>query len=172
VVDHHIHEQIPKSIAEYQKILMKHEWEEEPWKYSFGYMYRNVGETPLELRDLRVERENQTRRQQNLVAVASSISPFGAISFVSMDIARTGLVQQEKVEKALNAHLIYLSHFIQEKFYQENPVTTDFSWFTYRDDEALRECLSRNTFHILNLGLLAILGFSGAYVAILRYDVR
>ncbi len=34
------------------------------------------------------------------------------------------------------------------------------------------ECLSRNAFRILNLIILAVLGFVGAYVAILRYDVR
>jgi hypothetical protein len=104
----------------------------------------------------------------------SAVSPLGAVSFASMDLARTGFVQQEQIENALNAHLIYLGRFIQEKqFFQgENPVLTDFSRFTYQDNETLGECLSRNAFHILNLALLAVLGFAGAYVSILRYDVR
>ena len=48
-VNHHIHEEIPRDIEERNKILLKNEWEEEPWKYSFEYMYRNHPETPEEL---------------------------------------------------------------------------------------------------------------------------
>ncbi len=65
-----------------------------------------------------------------------------------------------------------MSHFIQEKWNQPRPDASDFVWFTYRDQELLGDCLSRNLFHLLNLVFLAILGFAGAYVAILRYDVR
>ena len=50
-VDHHIHEHIPKNIAEHYKMLAKYEWEEEPWKFSFAYLYRNHPETPMELQD-------------------------------------------------------------------------------------------------------------------------
>jgi ABC-type transport system involved in multi-copper enzyme maturation permease subunit len=122
---------------------------------------------------IQAERRNQIRAQQRLAAILSAISPLGAVSFASMDLARTGFAQQEQVENALNAHLIYLGRFIQEKQFQEgDTVLTDFVPFTFQDRETLGECLSRNVFHILNLALLAILGFAGAYVAILRYDVR
>ena len=78
------------------------------------------------------------------------------------------------MEDALNVYLIYLKRFIREKdsLPSRSRVLTDYSQFTYQDGEALGACLSRNTIHILNLGLLAVLGFAGAYVAILRYDVR
>jgi ABC-2 type transport system permease protein len=125
--------------------------------------------------DLQTERRNEMRRQQRMAMLLSAISPFGAVSFASMDLARTGFVQQERIEDALNAYLISLSQYVQDKTrtLARSPVNlTDFSWFTYRDNEALGESLSRNAFHILNLVLLAVLGFAGAYVAILRYDVR
>ncbi len=48
----------------------------------------------------------------------------------------------------------------------------DFSWFSYEDKDTIGECFSRNMFHILNLVLLSVLGFAGAYAGILRYDVR
>ena len=122
---------------------------------------------------IQADRRNQIRGQQRLTAILSAISPLGAVSFASMDLARTGFVQQEQIEKALNAHLIYLGRFIQEKQLQQgDPVLTDFSPFTYQDRETLGECLSRNASHVLNLALLTVLGFAGAYVFILRYDVR
>ena len=110
--------------------------------------------------------------------VLSGISPLGAVDVVTMDLARTGFIQQERLEDALQAHLIYLNQFTKDKYRRPREQTalatsvSDLSWFTYRDDEGLGECLSRNVFHILHLVLLAVLGFAGAYVAILRYDVR
>ena len=124
------------------------------------------------LKDMQAQRRNQMHRQHDLASVVSSISPLGAVSLVSMDLARTGPVQHERIENALSGYLIYVSQFIQDKFYRIKSAAMDFSWFTYQDSEGLGECLSRNAFHILNLALLAILGFAGAYVAILRYDVR
>ncbi len=126
------------------------------------------------LNSLGTEWRNQMRGQQHLAMWLSALSPLSAISFASMDLARTGIVQQERVENALSAYLIYMAGFIREKGAQppQDRVLTDFSLFSYQDNDTLGECLSRNTFHILNLALLAILGFAGAYVAILRYDVR
>ena len=120
------------------------------------------------------EWHNEMRRQQNWTMVLSALSPLSAISFVSMDLARTGIVQQERVENALSAYLVYMAEFIREKQAQpsQGRVLTDFSLFTYQDNDPLGGCLSRNALHILDLTLLAILGFAGAYVAILRYDVR
>ena len=58
------------------------------------------------------------------------------------------------------------------KHSQDEVIITDFALFNYQDPDTLSDSISRNLFHILNLMLLAILGFAGAYVAILRYDVR
>ncbi len=113
---------------------------------------------------------NQMRKQRDWAMVLSTISPLSPVSLASMDLARTGLVQQERLENDLNVYIIYMAQYIQEKDWDED--LTDFSLFTYRENEALEACLARNAFHILNLALLAILGFAGAYVAILRYDVR
>ena len=122
---------------------------------------------------LREERRNQVRRQQRFNMVLSALSPAGAFNFASMDLAGTGFVQQERIEDALDNHLTYMARFIREKEYQwKDRTLTDFSPFIYQESEALKECLSRNTVHFLNLGLLAVLGFAGAYVAILKYDVR
>ncbi len=91
-----------------------------------------------------------------------------------MDLARTGPVQQERIEDAVSVHQEYMAGFIRGKEAQpeQERTLTDFSLFTYRDQETLGACLSRNAFRILNLAVLAVLGFAGAYVAILRYDVR
>ncbi len=119
-------------------------------------------------------RRNGMRQQQNLAMLLSAFSPLGGVSFASMDLARTGFVHQERAEDALNAHLIYMARFIREKNAQpfKNLVLTDFSPFAYQDNETVGACLSRNAVHILNLALLAVVGFAGAYVAVLRYDVR
>ena len=127
---------------------------------------------------LKTERRDRMRSQQRLAMVLSGISPLGAVDVVAMDLARTGIVQQKRLEDALQGYLIYLDQFTQDKYRQPREGTalatsvSDLAWFTYRDDEGVEECLSRNTAHILKLVLLAVLGFAGAYVAILRYDVR
>ena len=123
---------------------------------------------------IRGERINRAHQRLHLIEILSAVSPFGAVSLASMDLARTGLEQQERMENALSAHLIYYAQFIREKKAQSDQgvILTDFSPFTYQDSETVGECLSRNAFHILNIALLAVLGFAGAYVAILRYDVR
>ncbi len=118
------------------------------------------------------------RRQQRLAMILSGVSPFGAVSYTTMDLARTGFVQHEEIEQALGAYLIYLSAFVYQKRRQTSGSVYrdvdmhDFSWFAYRNNETVWDCLSRNMLHILGLALLAILGFAGAYVSIVRYDVR
>jgi ABC-type transport system involved in multi-copper enzyme maturation permease subunit len=149
-------------VARQQEILEALRKIESRWDAEF---YARLGR-------LQEERRNQMRRQQDLAMALSAISPLGAVSFASMDLARTGFLQQEQIEDALNAHLIYLTQFLQEKRFQQNPTLTDFSRFAYQDSETFGACLSRNAFYILNLTLLAVAGFAGAYVAILRYDVR
>ena len=100
------------------------------------------------------ERRNQVRRKQDLTVSLSAISPLGAVSFASMDLARTGIVQKEHLENALDAYHLYLGQFMREKLSMDEVVLTDFSFFTYRDTDTLSECLYRNVFHILNLVLL------------------
>ena len=85
---------------------------------------------------------------------------------------------QELVEDALNAYLMEMDRYVQDKERTVEGSTlrdvdmTDFTFFSYTHREGLGACLSRNAFNILNLVLLALLGFVGAYVAMLRYDVR
>ncbi len=129
------------------------------------------------LRDMQSAWRNQMRRQNRLMMALAAITPLGAVNFLSMDLARTGFVQQERIEDALNAYLLSLAELVHEKRREtfgtfRGVDLSDFIWFTYRDTETLGEYLARNAFHILNLALLAVLGFAGAYVAILRYDVR
>ena len=52
VVDHQIHSQIPRSIPALQKYLSQKVWQEEPWRFSFEYMFRHYEDvTPTELQD-------------------------------------------------------------------------------------------------------------------------
>ena len=128
------------------------------------------------LKALQTRRRNHTHQQQGLSMALSALSPLGVVNFLSMDLTRTGPVQQERIEDALNQYLLYLCQYIQTKQRSSGiwgiVNLSDFSWFTYQDTERVGECLSRNLFPILNLALLAVFGFAGAYVAILRYDVR
>ena len=124
--------------------------------------------------DLQAVRHRQMQKQRDLLSVLSSLSPLGAISFTSMDIARTGPIQQARIIGVMGPHLVYLDSFIQENWILPSEIRdlTDFSPFTYRDTDTLGDCISRNVFHFVNLGLLALVGFSGAYMALMRYDVR
>ena len=124
------------------------------------------------LRGFLSERRNKIKQQQRLAGLLSAISPVGAVSFTSMELARTGMTLHDRIENSLDAYLVYWQRFIQEKSSQEKPDVTDFALFAYQDRETFRDCLARNLFNILTLVLMAILGFAGAYVAILRYDVR
>jgi hypothetical protein len=132
------------------------------------------GEFYHRLADHRTERRNQIRAQQRLAMTLSAISPLSAVSFASMDLARTGFLQQERLEDALNVHLAGLAQYVRKKFAQPRDewILSDFPWFTYQDRETAGTCVARNALPIMNLALLAILGFAGAYVAILKYDVR
>ena len=124
------------------------------------------------LRPLMEKRQNQIRRQNHQAQTLAAISPLAAVSFASMDLARTGPFQQEQVEKELDVYWNYMAQYTRQKRSEDEPLLADFSWFEYQDEETVWQCLSRNAFRILNLALLAILGFAGAYVAVLRYDVR
>ena len=113
------------------------------------------------------------QNQQRLTGILSSVSPLGALSFASTDLARTGFYHQEQVETALNAYQTYMAGVIQKQWHKwPDWDLSDYSIFTYRNTDLFEASLSRNAFYILNLALLAILGFAGGYVAILRYDVR
>jgi len=97
------------------------------------------GEFYSRLGDLQTKRRNQMKRQQGLVMTLSAISPLGAVSYTSMDLARTGLVQHERLEDAINAYAVTMARYIQKKRSEwwETRVLTDFAWFSYQDSEAL-----------------------------------
>ena len=129
--------------------------------------------------DLFSDRNNQIRSQHKLVLVLSSISPFAALSQSTMDLARTGHFAHEQIEDALAHNRRELSRFVLEQkrtnrgsYWYSGGRGRGFPVFSYESKETWRECLARNAGPIANLALLAILGFAGAYVAMLRYDVR
>ena len=126
------------------------------------------------LTDLQAERQNQLGQRQDVAMMLSSLSPFSATTLCAMDFARTGPVQQRHMEEALQAYLIYMSRFIQDQgvLRAEDRKLADFAWFSYKPSEPLADCIARSVPYFLNLALLALLGFAGAYVTILRYDVR
>jgi ABC-type transport system involved in multi-copper enzyme maturation permease subunit len=123
---------------------------------------------------LHTDRENRLQEQGRLVAALSVVSPLGAVNRVSMDLAGTGVVQHEQVETALRTHAADLARFIRQKQGESDDTRdlTDLTLFTYENRESVGDSLSRNVLPVLNLALLAVLGFAGAYVAMLRYDVR
>ncbi len=160
------------SEAQQQEVIQG--WQEARYRINTRWDAKYLSQS----RDRLAERRNQMRRQARLAAALAALSPAGAVTFVSTDLTRNGSLQQEQVERALNAYLLSLGEYVRAKertaqgFTMSDVDLTDFSWFAFRDTDTLAACLTRNQLHILNLALLAILGFAGAYVAILRYDVR
>ena len=128
----------------------------------------------LRQKNLLESRRNMLRQQQSVLAVASSISPAGSAAFAAMDLARTGTVQHQQIEDALHTYSVYLASFIQKKREQprEGRDLTDFVWFSYENRESVNTCAERILVYILHLAVLAVLGFAGAFVGLLRYDVR
>ena len=114
--------------------------------------------------------------------VLSSLSPLAASSFAVMDLAGVGPLQQEHLQRAIAAYHGDFLRYIwkKEKDFKNTrraegdpePSLKDFQPFTYSYEESLAEVLNRNLLLLLNLALLTIVGFAGAFVAILRYDVR
>jgi len=133
-----------------------------------------LGEYQGRMRALEGNREKQMRRQRDLAMALSAVSPLGAVTAVTTNLARTGFSQQERLANAWNTYRSYFYRYIREREAPpgERPDLADFSPFAYRDSETLGEVIAGNAFPLLNLALLAVLGFAGAYVAILRYDVR
>ena len=112
-----------------------------------------------------------------LAYTLSSLSPVGSLDLLCMDLARTGPVQQDQLEDAADAYLTWLNRFVLERQLEgggfvEGADLSGFSWFSFESSDTVGECLSRNILAIINLLLLAVLGFAGAFVAMLRYDVR
>lgn len=124
------------------------------------------------LATFRQDRHNSTRRQVALAGALSAVSPVASMTSVAMDLARTGFAQKMQIEEALSLHQVYLARYVRKKQAEEKPVIADFVPFSFDTDEPLSSVMERNALHILSLALLAVLGFAGAYVAILRYDVR
>jgi hypothetical protein len=51
VVDLKIHQEIPKTLRDYEKLRAKQQWEHERWRFSFPMLYRNYEMGPPELLD-------------------------------------------------------------------------------------------------------------------------
>ena len=49
VREHYIHNEIAVNEEEYEKIRLKKEWDEEPWKFTFDYLYRKYARGPPQL---------------------------------------------------------------------------------------------------------------------------
>ncbi len=124
---------------------------------------------------IRMAAQNEARRQMSLAMGLASVSPFGAATVASMDLARTGLVQKDWLEDAVGQHLSTMAQYIRKKElvpWPRRPELTDYTPFAYTRRDAVGDCLGRNVGAIVNLMVLFLLGTAGAYVAILRYDVR
>lgn len=51
VCDHHIHEELVRSHEDYEKLRAKQKWDEEPWRFSFEFLFRKYEAGPPELLD-------------------------------------------------------------------------------------------------------------------------
>lgn len=117
---------------------------------------------------------NGRRQERRIAELLGSISPLVAARQVTTDLARTGAIQQELIEDRLSVYIRYFSAYVVEKdtYEWEDRDMSDFERFEAPSDETVAGCLARNTRLILTLLLFPVLGYCGAFVAMLRYDVR
>ena len=113
---------------------------------------------------------NQANKKRQVVELISALSPLGVLTFISMDLARTGPYQQDDLKSALNVYIKYLDKHGIVSLYRRN--NEEFVPFHYEDKTTIQACLSRHLFQIMILFLWGLVGFSGAFVAIIKYDVR
>ena len=113
---------------------------------------------------------NQADKKRQVVELISALSPLGPLTFIAMDLARTGPYQQDDLESALNVYFKYLDkHGIASLGTRNNK---EFFPFHYEDKTTIQACLSRHLFQIMILFLWGLVGFAGAFVTIVKYDVR
>lgn len=93
VVNHSIHEEIPKTLKDYKKLLEKQSYDEERWKYTIEYLFRKYEAGPPELLDK--SEEGWDGQEVVSSAVASSAAGAGAEGAAK----RKGLIKQRKARK-------------------------------------------------------------------------
>ena len=112
-------------------------------------------------------------RFNRLVAATRDItrfSPTAAFTFLSTDLAGTGLLEERRIKQAV---LQYKNLVVDKPFdIQTASYKVDLPVFSYQRSP-VREVLNAEGFtNLLVLILFNIVAFSAAYVAFLRYDVR
>jgi hypothetical protein len=75
-------------------------------------------------------------------------------------------------QRSIISYVATFQRYVWEKTPAEERPLMDFERFSFRDREHPIDVLSSNAFSILNLVLLAVLGFVVAFFSLLRYDVR
>lgn len=110
-------------------------------------------------------------RQYGLLRLASTVTPLGAATTVATELARTGYTAQRRAETAAEQYHPYFLQYVYDRV-GERQSLQDFSPFRHTGSDTLAACLGRNALQLATLVLLSVLGFAGAYVSILRYDVR
>lgn len=134
------------------------------WKHNERYGSRLLG--------LYSKWRRQMDARLRAVRLLSALSPLGATDFLTTDLARTGFGKDGRIQRAIISYLPGFQRYLWEKTSAGEGPLTDFERFTFRDREPVIDVLFSNVFSILNLALLAVLGFAGAFFSLLRYDVR
>ncbi len=88
VVDHQIHQTIPKNDKEREKMLEKQHWDEEPWKYTIEFLFRKYTDVPAELMPVAEEWDGR----EELVSSGESSSK-------TQGVAKKGPIKQRKARK-------------------------------------------------------------------------
>lgn len=117
--------------------------------------------------------------QFRLAALLGLASPLCSIQHLTMDLARTGWHRQARIEAAYRRYHAYYTDYIWQKETasllqpgSDPRGIVDFALFEPPGDEPVAAPLSRNLAQIIGLFLLVAIGYCGAFVSLLRYDVR
>ncbi|MCE5251675.1 ABC transporter permease [bacterium] len=111
-------------------------------------------------------------RFNTLVALSKNItriSPAAAFTYLSTDVAGTGIIEEQRVKDAV---IQYKDMVWNKPTDSDGNVVGDFPPFSYQR-RSLEDILAKEGFaNLLVLTLFALLSFTAAYVVFLRYDVR
>ena len=110
--------------------------------------------------------------RRRAVLLFASLSPLGATEFLTTELARTGFGRDERLQQAVASYLPYFQHYVWEKTPHRDTPLSDFERFSFLDRESAADVLVSNVLPVLNLALLALLGYAGAFFSLIRYDVR
>jgi len=111
-------------------------------------------------------------RFNELVTLSKNItrfSPSAAFTYLTTDIAGTGIIEQNRLKEAV---LRYKDFFWDKPTDSDGNIIGDFPTFSFKQSSVKEILMAEGLMNFAVIILFNVLAFTAAYVAFLRYDVR